>query len=317
MSRRKTQSALDRFLFDLLDKEDEIFLYRFSNYPVLLQGWTTDRQLRQAAPSIASRPNGGTAMYDAVAEAIPLAQEGQFRKKALVVISDGNDTGSRTTIRELKQQIRESEVLVYAIGIDGESEPDLSPRASAAATATTADSISASRFRAGRAAILRFSSAAQGRLAHHSRRRSRQCRRASGHDRRQRRPHGNRPRRARSQPRDREHRRRAEQAVLPRLSGVREERRTLALDSSRSAERPLHRPGTQGVRRELEYRVPLLATALGLSLLGSCGGLVVASSLLLFTDAVRTRLLPWLVSYAVGALLGVALLALLPEALTL
>jgi zinc and cadmium transporter len=63
--------------------------------------------------------------------------------------------------------------------------------------------------------------------------------------------------------------------------------------------------------------VPLLGTALVLSLLGSCGGLIVASSLLLFTDAVRTRLLPWLVSYAVGALLGVALLALLPEALTL
>ena len=63
--------------------------------------------------------------------------------------------------------------------------------------------------------------------------------------------------------------------------------------------------------------MPLLATALGLSLLGSFGGLLVASSLLLFTDSVRTRLLPWLVSYAVGALLGVALLALLPEALTL
>ena len=61
--------------------------------------------------------------------------------------------------------------------------------------------------------------------------------------------------------------------------------------------------------------MPLLATALGLSLLGSFGGLLVASSLLLFTDHVRTRLVPWLVSYAVGALLGVALLALLPEAL--
>ena len=61
----------------------------------------------------------------------------------------------------------------------------------------------------------------------------------------------------------------------------------------------------------------LLATALGLSLLGSGGGLLVASSLLLFTDAVRTRLLPWLVSYAVGALLGVALLDLLPAALTM
>jgi zinc and cadmium transporter len=53
----------------------------------------------------------------------------------------------------------------------------------------------------------------------------------------------------------------------------------------------------------------------GLSLLGGGGGLLVASSLLLFTDRIRTRLVPWLVSYAVGALLGVALLLLLPEAL--
>ena len=117
---QEAQSALNRFLFDLLDKEDEIFLYRFSNFPVLLQGWTSDRQLLSRVLDRVS-PNGGTAMYDAVSEAVPLAQEGQFRKKALVVISDGNDTGSQTTIRELKQQIRESEVLVYAIGIDGES----------------------------------------------------------------------------------------------------------------------------------------------------------------------------------------------------
>lgn len=61
---------------------------------------------------------------------------------------------------------------------------------------------------------------------------------------------------------------------------------------------------------------PLVA-ALGLSLLGSLGGLLVASALLLFRDSVRTRLVPWLVSYAVGTLLGVALLALLPEALDL
>jgi zinc and cadmium transporter len=61
--------------------------------------------------------------------------------------------------------------------------------------------------------------------------------------------------------------------------------------------------------------VSLLAIALGLSLLGSSGGLLVASSLLLFNDSIRQRLVPWLVSYAVGALLGVALLALLPEAL--
>jgi zinc and cadmium transporter len=61
--------------------------------------------------------------------------------------------------------------------------------------------------------------------------------------------------------------------------------------------------------------VPPLAIALGLSLLGSVGGLFVASSFLLFNHEVRTRMVPWLVSYAVGALLGVSLLALLPEAL--
>jgi zinc and cadmium transporter len=63
--------------------------------------------------------------------------------------------------------------------------------------------------------------------------------------------------------------------------------------------------------------VHLLATSLGLSLLGSCGGLLVASSLVFFPLRTRARVIPWLVSYAVGALLGVALLALLPEALTL
>ena len=61
----------------------------------------------------------------------------------------------------------------------------------------------------------------------------------------------------------------------------------------------------------------VLATAIGLSLLGSVGGLLVAASLAFSAVSVRTRLVPWLVSYAVGALLGVALLDILPEALTL
>ena len=55
--------------------------------------------------------------------------------------------------------------------------------------------------------------------------------------------------------------------------------------------------------------------ALGLSLLGGLGGLLVASVVLLLKDSFRARLIPWLVSYAVGALLGVSMLKLLPEAL--
>jgi Ca-activated chloride channel family protein len=119
---QEAQAALDRLLFDLLDRQDEIFLYRFCNRPVLLQAWTRDRQqLSRALGRI--EPNGGTAMYDAVAEAIPLTLQGHNRKKALLVISDGNDTASGTTVRELKEQIRETETLVYAIGIDGRGEP--------------------------------------------------------------------------------------------------------------------------------------------------------------------------------------------------
>ena len=57
------------------------------------------------------------------------------------------------------------------------------------------------------------------------------------------------------------------------------------------------------------------ATAVGLSVLGSLGGLLTASTFLLLGDQIRVRLIPWLISYAVGTLLGVALLALLPEAL--
>ena len=60
----------------------------------------------------------------------------------------------------------------------------------------------------------------------------------------------------------------------------------------------------------------LLPVAVGLSLLGGFGGLGVAASLLLLRSDFRARFIPWLVSYAVGALLGVALLELLPHALT-
>jgi zinc and cadmium transporter len=59
----------------------------------------------------------------------------------------------------------------------------------------------------------------------------------------------------------------------------------------------------------------MYAVAVGLSILGSLGGLLTASAFLLLGDSLRVRLVPWLISYAVGTLLGVALLALLPEAL--
>jgi VWFA-related protein len=73
------KSAIDRFVYELLDERDEVFLYRFSDHPFLVQEWTTDRgRLSRALARIA--PNGGTAMYVAVVEAVPYAATGRYQK---------------------------------------------------------------------------------------------------------------------------------------------------------------------------------------------------------------------------------------------
>ena len=111
------RAALTRFLSQLLDADDEVFLYRFDNQPELLQGWTRDKRLVSDAVQ-RIQPRGGTALYDAVADAVQMAQQGHNRKKAVIIISDGNDTSSRTDVFAVKQLIRQTEVLVYAIGVD-------------------------------------------------------------------------------------------------------------------------------------------------------------------------------------------------------
>jgi zinc and cadmium transporter len=61
--------------------------------------------------------------------------------------------------------------------------------------------------------------------------------------------------------------------------------------------------------------MPVLLIAVGLAILGSLGGILLGAVLLLMREQVRGKLVPWLVSYAVGTLLGVALLSILPEVL--
>ena len=115
------KAALDRFVYDLLDERDEVFLYRFSDTSRAGPG-LDHRPRPPVARDVAHRvPNGGTAMYDAVLDAIPLAEKGHRQKKAIVVISDGNDTSSSASLRDVRDRLRGSDVLVYAIGIDGES----------------------------------------------------------------------------------------------------------------------------------------------------------------------------------------------------
>ena len=87
------RSAIDRMIFDLLDQQDELFLVQFATRATLKQDWTTDRGLISRAVRDATA-TGGTAIYDAVSPGYSDGAGGQHRKKALLIISDGNDTNS-------------------------------------------------------------------------------------------------------------------------------------------------------------------------------------------------------------------------------
>jgi Ca-activated chloride channel homolog len=110
--------AIDRFL-EWLGPDDEVFLYSFGFDVELVQDWTTHRDdVRDRLRRLYAV--GGTAMYDAMIDALPVAQTGRNRKKAIVLISDGNDMDSRNDIGDVRRRLRQTEVMVYAVGIDAD-----------------------------------------------------------------------------------------------------------------------------------------------------------------------------------------------------
>ena len=129
------RSAIESFV-NVLGREDELFLMEFAGRGRMLQGWTRDRQLfRLALGRTNEEPlrsadvpqskatgrtvNTGSAVFDAVATSIGLAAKGAHGKKAVLLISDGNDTSSSRSATEVQEAIRASEVLVYALGVEG------------------------------------------------------------------------------------------------------------------------------------------------------------------------------------------------------
>jgi Ca-activated chloride channel homolog len=112
---RTAVDAVDRFI-RRTNTEDEIFLMTFSSEPLLRQDFSNDRdKLSQSLRKM--WVTGGTALYDAVNEGIEKVQTGRHEKRALLVITDGQDTSSVTKLEGVLQNIRQTEVLVYAIGI--------------------------------------------------------------------------------------------------------------------------------------------------------------------------------------------------------
>ena len=97
---------------------DEFFVVRFSDAPKLLQGFTADpTQVQDALLSI--RADGWTSLFDAVKLSVNQMKKAHNPRHALVVISDGADNNSRYTQHEIIELLRESDVVVYAIAING------------------------------------------------------------------------------------------------------------------------------------------------------------------------------------------------------
>ena len=107
--------ALKRF-FDTSHHDDEYFIIAFSNRAQLVQDFTTSPS-EIMSRVIFVKAKGSTALYDGVYLGLEKARQGRHRKKALLIISDGEENSSRYSGSELREMLKESDVPVYGIGI--------------------------------------------------------------------------------------------------------------------------------------------------------------------------------------------------------
>lgn len=110
------QDALQH-LVERARPDDQIVLIRFSDGVETLGDYSG--RDRQAIESELRRlqPRGGTALYDGVIAGVAALQEARHRKRALILVTDGNDTVSHSSLRRAKDAARGAEILLYALGI--------------------------------------------------------------------------------------------------------------------------------------------------------------------------------------------------------
>ena len=115
---RTARNSVVRFL-ERGDAGDQYFLITFNNRTTLVQDFTPHSENIQSQISI-SKPKGRTALYDAVYLGLQKMREARQEKKALIIITDGEDNSSRYTFNEVKEFVKESDVQIYVIGARGE-----------------------------------------------------------------------------------------------------------------------------------------------------------------------------------------------------
>jgi Ca-activated chloride channel family protein len=109
------RDAAARFL-ETGTPEDEYFLVEFGNRAQLAEDFTTD--INRLRDRIAFTPaKGATALYDAVYLGLSKVKAGQNPKKALLLITDGEDNHSRYNRGDIREFVRESNVQIYIIDL--------------------------------------------------------------------------------------------------------------------------------------------------------------------------------------------------------
>lgn len=101
------------------DPEDEYFLVTFNDRTLLMQDFTHRSENIQGDLSVVGA-KGRTALYDAMYLGLEKTRGARHEKKALIVITDGEDNSSRYTFSEVKDFVKESDVQIYVIGERGE-----------------------------------------------------------------------------------------------------------------------------------------------------------------------------------------------------
>jgi Ca-activated chloride channel family protein len=94
--------------------EDEYFLVEFANRPEVAADFTTDITKLQSK-LLLTPAKGMTAMYDSVYLGLEKLREGSNPKKALLLITDGEDNRSRYTFQNVKDFVKEQDVQIYGI----------------------------------------------------------------------------------------------------------------------------------------------------------------------------------------------------------
>jgi VWFA-related protein len=112
---RRSRLAAAAF-FKSANPEDEFFLVEFNDRPKLVQPITRDHEEIQQRLTF-TQAKGRTALLDAIYLAMHEMRKSTKRRKALLIISDGGDNSSRYNESEIRNLVRESDVMIYAIGI--------------------------------------------------------------------------------------------------------------------------------------------------------------------------------------------------------